>query len=144
TNRSALQQLSRLVTYSTEQFMTLDPQTRRNLEITESFGGRRNSLLFTLDETRTAMGSRLLARWLNQPLLDLARLNARLDAVEAFVDNGVLRAEQRALLNNLPDLERLCTRTIQGTAGPRDMTAIKTAADRLPEIRASLLGIGDR
>ncbi len=143
-NRSALQQLTRLVTYSTEQYMTLDPHTRRNLEISESAGGKRNSLLAVLDETRTAMGSRLLARWLNQPLLDIARLNARLDAIETFVDNGVLRAEQRALLNNLPDLERLCTRTIQGTSGPRDMVAIKTAVDRLPEIRASLLGIGDQ
>jgi DNA mismatch repair protein MutS len=144
TNRSALQQLSRLVTYSIEQYMTLDPQTRRNLEITESLGGRRNSLLFALDETRTAMGSRLLSRWLNQPLLDLARLNARLDAVEAFVDNGALRMELRSLLNNLPDLERLCTRAVQGTAGPRDMIAVKTAADRLPEIRSVLLGIENK
>jgi DNA mismatch repair protein MutS len=144
TNRSALQQLSRLVTYSTEQYMTLDPQTRRNLEITESYGGRRNSLLFVLDETRTAMGSRLLSRWLNQPLLDLTRLNARLDAVEAFVDNGVLRIELRSLLNNLPDVERLCTRTVQGTAGPRDMVALKTAADRLPEIRSAIAGIDNK
>ncbi len=137
-NRSALQQLTRLTTYSTEQFMTLDPQTRRNLEITESQGGRRNSLLSVLDETRTAMGSRLLSRWLNQPLLDLGRLRARQDAIEAFVDNATLRVEIRTLLNNLPDMERLVTRAIQGTAGPRDMVAIKTAVDRLPEIKAAL------
>jgi DNA mismatch repair protein MutS len=138
TNRSALTQLARLVTYSTEQYMTLDPHTRRNLEIAESPAGRRNSLLWILDDTRTAMGSRLLTRWVNQPLLDLGRLNARLDAVETFVDNAVLRAELRTLLNNLPDLERLTTRAVQGTAGPRDMIAVKTAADRLPEIRAAL------
>jgi DNA mismatch repair protein MutS len=138
TNRSALTQLARLVTYSTEQYMTLDPHTRRNLEIAESPAGRRNSLLWILDDTRTAMGSRLLTKWVNQPLLDLGRLNARLDAVETFVDNAVLRAELRALLQNLPDLERLTTRAVQGTAGPRDMAAVKTAADRLPEIRVAL------
>ena len=88
TNRSALTQLTRLVTYSTEQYMTLDPHTRRNLEISEGHEGRRNSLLWVLDDTRTAMGSRLLSSWLNQPLLDLSRLNARLDAVEAFVDSA--------------------------------------------------------
>ncbi|MBF6611763.1 MAG: DNA mismatch repair protein MutS [Chloroflexi bacterium] len=141
-NRSALQQLSRLVTYSTEQYMTLDPQTRRNLEISESPGGRRNSLLSVLDDTRTAMGSRLLARWLNQPLLDLGRLTARQDAIEAFVGNAALRVELRSLLNNLPDLERLCTRSVQGTAGPRDMIAIKSVADRLPEIREALMAQG--
>ncbi|MFL5732607.1 MAG: DNA mismatch repair protein MutS, partial [Chloroflexia bacterium] len=144
TNRSALQQLSRLSTYSTEQYMTLDPQTRRNLEIAESGGARRNSLLFVLDETRTPMGSRLLSRYLNQPLLDLGRLNARLDAVEAFVDNGTVRAEVRSLLNNVPDLERLCTRSVQGTAGPRDMVAIKTAIDRVPEVRATLEGLASK
>jgi DNA mismatch repair protein MutS len=141
TNRSALTQLTRLVTYSTEQYMTLDPHTRRNLEISEGHEGRRNSLLWVLDDTRTAMGSRLLSRWLNQPLLDLSRLNARLDAVEAFVDSALLRVELRGLLNNLPDLERLCTRAVQGTAGPRDMIAIKTAVDRLPEIRSLLTRI---
>jgi len=143
TNRSALQQLTRLVTYSTEQYMTLDPHTRRNLEISDSPGGRRNSLLSVLDETRTAMGSRQLARWLNQPLLDIGRLRARQDAIEAFVDNGTLRVELRDLLNNVPDLERLCTRVVQGTAGPRDMLAIKTAADRLPDIHATLAQVTD-
>ncbi len=140
-NRSALHQLSRLVTYSTEQYMTLDPHTRRNLELDTSAGGRRSSLMGVLDETRTPMGSRLLSRWLNQPLLDLGRLNARQDAVEAFFDNGTLRVEARALLNNLPDLERLCTRAVQGTAGPRDMIAIKTVLDRLPDVHATLAQI---
>ncbi len=144
TNRAALQQLSRLVTYSTEQYMTLDPHTRRNLEIADSPGGRRHSLLSVLDDTRTAIGSRLLSRWLNQPLLDLGRLTARQDAIEAFVDNGTLRVELRGLLQNLPDLERLVTRVIQGTAGPRDMVAIKTAVDRLPDIHATLAQVTER
>lgn len=141
TNRSALQQLTRLSTYSTEQYMMLDPQTRRNLEIADSPGGKRNSLLAVLDETRTPMGSRQLSRWLNQPLIDLARLNARLDAVEAFVDNGTLRQSLRQTLHNMPDLERLVTRAVQGTAGPRDMVAIKTAVERIPEVRDTLEGL---
>ncbi|MDQ6693727.1 MAG: DNA mismatch repair protein MutS [Chloroflexota bacterium] len=143
TNRSALQQLARLVTYSTEHYMALDPHTRRNLELTESQSGRRNSLLSVLDETRTAPGSRLLGRWLNQPLLDLVRLRARQDAIEVFVQRGTLRVDLRGLLNNLPDMERLCARSVQGTAGPRDMVAIKNAIDRLPDIHATLAGATD-
>ena len=145
-NRAALNQLTRLVTYSTEQYMTLDPHTRRNLEIAEGpggDGGRRNSLLWVMDETRTPMGSRLLGRWLGQPLLDLGRLNARLDAVEAFVLDAVMRAELRGALKDLPDLERLVTRAVQGTAGPKEMVALKTAVDRLPGIR-KLLGNVER
>src|SRR5439155_11193033 len=137
-NPPAVRPPPRLLTHATAQCMTPAPQTRRNLESAESAGGRRNSRLFVLDETRTPMGSRLLSRYLNQPLLDLGRLNARLDAVEAFVDSGTVRAEMRDLLNNVPDLERLCTRAVQGTGGPRDMVAIKTAVDRIPEIRPSI------
>ncbi len=142
-NRSALNQLTRLVTYSTEQYMTLDPHTRRNLEIAEGPGGekRRNSLTWVLDETRTPMGSRLLGRWLGQPLLDLGRLNARLDAVEAFVLDTVLRVELRTLLKDLPDLERLVARAVQGTSGPKEIVALKTAVDRLPGIRKLLANV---
>ncbi len=145
-NRAALNQLTRLVTYSTEQYMTLDPHTRRNLELAEGPGAdrnRRNSLLWVLDETRTPMGSRLLGRWLGQPLLDLGRLNARLDAVEAFVTDAVMRAEMRGALKDLPDLERLVTRAVQGTAGPKEMVALKTAVERLPVIRQLLSGVGE-
>ncbi len=140
-NKAALSQLTRLVTYSTEQYMTLDPHTRRNLEIAEGpggDGGRRNSLVWVIDETRTPMGSRLLGRWLGQPLLDLGRLNARLDALEAFVLDAVMRAELRAALKDLPDMERLVTRAVQGTAGPKEMVALKLAVDRLPTIRKLL------
>ena len=144
-NKSALNQLTRLVTYSTEQYMTLDPHTRRNLEIAEGPGGekRRNSLMWVLDETRTPMGSRLLGRWLGQPLLDLGRLNARLDAVEAFVLDTVLRVELRTLLKDLPDLERLVARAVQGTSGPKEIVALKTAVDRLPGIRQLLAGVSE-
>ncbi len=144
TNRSALQQLTRLVTYSTEQYMALDPNTRRNLEITEGSAGRRNSLLSMLDMTRTAMASRLLGRWLNQPLLDLNRLNSRQDAIESFVDNAALRVELRDLFNNLPDLERLTARIVQGNAGPRDLVAVKTVLDRLPDTHATLAVEGSK
>lgn len=144
-NKSALNQLTRLVTYSTEQYMTLDPHTRRNLEIAEGPGGekKRNSLMWVLDETRAPMGSRLLGRWLGQPLLDLGRLNARLDAVEAFVLDTVLRVELRAVLKDLPDLERLVARAVQGTSGPKEIVALKTAVDRLPAIRALLSGVSE-
>ena len=83
TQRTSLEQLTSLAYYSTESFMALDSFTRRNLELTETIRGGKSkgSLLDILDRTRTAMGARLLRTWLNQPLLELHRLNARLDAV---------------------------------------------------------------
>jgi DNA mismatch repair protein MutS len=140
THQLALGQLMALTTYSTTGFMTLDPATRRNLELTQTIreGEAHGSLLGVLDETATAMGGRLLHRWLTQPLLDLDRLNARLDAVEALVDQTALRVEVRDLLKGVPDLERLVRRVGQNIAGPRDLVGIRRALEAVPTLRAAL------
>ena len=150
TQKAALEQLAALTTYSSLEFMTLDPATRRNLELTQTIreGKTRGSLLDVLDKTRTAMGGRLLRQWLNQPLLDVARLDARLDAVETFAGDTSLRAQVRDLLKNLPDLERLIGRTVCGgqttarLAGPRDLVGIRKALEAAPPLRAVLAAIG--
>ncbi|MBN1581240.1 MAG: DNA mismatch repair protein MutS [Anaerolineae bacterium] len=143
TQKAALDQLSSLTTYSSLEFMTLDPATRRNLELVQTIreGKTRGSLLGVLDVTCTAMGGRLLRQWINQPLLDLARLNVRLDAVACFTSHTSLRAEVRERLKALPDLERLTGRVIQRIAGPRDLIGIRQALEAAPILRAALESI---
>jgi DNA mismatch repair protein MutS len=142
TQRSALPQLSALSTYSSSDYMTLDPATRRNLELVGTIRGPQSrgaqgSLLGVLDETVTAMGGRLLRQRLNQPLLDKARLDSRLDLVGYFVKHSLLRAEIRRLLKGVPDLERLVGRLTQRRAGPRDLLGIRRALEAVPNLHAA-------
>lgn len=137
--KTALAQLTTLKTYSTRAFMTLDPATRRNLELTQTIrsGAVKGSLLGVLDETRTAMGARLLREWLTQPLLDVHALNARLDRVEVFYRDTARREAVRDLLKRVADLERLTNRVVQGIATPRDVVAIRASLEVVPKIAES-------
>jgi len=140
TRKAALEQLDGLRTYSTEAFMTLDSATRRNLELTQTIRTRsvQGSLLGVLDHTVTSMGGRLLRRWLSQPLLEIERLNRRLDTVEALHSQGALRAELLSLLKGVRDLERLTGRVVQGIAGPRDLLAVRMSLEVVPQIKETL------
>ncbi len=136
-----LQHLNHLWTYSLADYMTLDAATRRNLELTASLGsdGRSPRSLFgVLDQTVTAMGARLLKRWINQPLLDLSPIHARLDAVEQLLNDAFLRGDLRKLLDGLYDVERLVGRIGFGNANARDLIALKRTLVRLPQIKARL------
>jgi DNA mismatch repair protein MutS len=97
-------------------------------------GTVKGALLGVLDETRTAMGARLLREWLTQPLLNLAALNARLDHVDAFYRDTARRESLRDLLKRIADLERLTNRVVQGIAGPRDLVAIRASLEVVPKI----------
>ncbi|MCB0076379.1 MAG: DNA mismatch repair protein MutS [Anaerolineales bacterium] len=142
TQRNALPHLDRLVAYSTRGFMMLDAATRRNLELTEAMrGGVKHSLLGVLDETVTAMGARLLRQWVGQPLLHRAVLEARQDAVDAFVSQTVIRLELQAALKEIADLERLTNRVISGSAQPRDLGAIRHSLALIPQIQLILAGL---
>jgi len=140
TQPAALKQLTHLHAYSTAAFMTLDPATRRNLELNETTRGRttKGSLLWVLDATETAMGGRLLRQWLNQPLLDLEALVARQDAVAALHANVPLRAQVRAALHKVADMERLAGRAVQGVAGPRDLLALCASLEQVPALRSAV------
>lgn len=137
TQRSSLSQLTALRPYSTASFMILDPFTRRNLELTETIRSRKveGSLLGILDRTITAMGARLLRTWINQPLLEINRLEARLDAVEALTRNEVLRAELQTGLKAIADIERLTNRLLIGKAGPRDLLGLRTSLEVIPTLQ---------
>ncbi len=129
-----------LSTYHTDDFMALDAQTRRNLELVRSGrggpGGR--GLLGVIDRSETAGGGRLLRRWLSQPLLDLAALGARHDAVAELLAASALRAESRVLLDRVGDLERLTGRAIAGTIGPRELHGLRATLAIVPELRERL------
>ncbi len=143
-NPRLLAGLRGLHTYRTEAFMTLDGQTRRNLELHRSgraeTGGqaRGRGLLGVLDRSCMAGGGRLLRRWLSQPLLDLTALAERHDAVAEFVRQSAMRAELRALLHRVGDLERLTGRAVAGTSGPRELHALRASLELVPPIRATL------
>jgi DNA mismatch repair protein MutS len=140
TQPGALNLLTHLSTYTLDDFMTLDAATRRNLELTETIraGQVKGSLLGILDHTVTPMGARLVRQWVNQPLLDPGRIHARLDQVSAFHADGVLRAEVRAALKPLADLERITNRVVGGTANPRDLVAMRGTLEALPGLREKL------
>ena len=139
TQLGSLKQIVDLITYSTEHFMALDAQTRRNLELTESSrGDRQHSLIAVLDQTRTPMGARLLRRWIGQPLLELADLRERQDAVGFCVERALVRARLRETLGHVADVERLINRVVTGAAGPRELLALGRSLDRLPEVAAAL------
>src|SRR5205085_8213870 len=121
---------------SLSDFMVLDASTRRNLELTEALrtGQEKGSLLGVLGRTATPMGARPLRQWITQPLLNAAAIDARLDCVAAFHADGLLRAEVRAALKPLADLERITNRVMGGTAQPRDLTAMRATLLALPRL----------
>lgn len=138
--RGALGQLRAIRVYRTDAFMTLDSPTRRNLEILAGMrgGGQKFSLLGVLDDTRTAMGGRLLRQWLIQPLRDAGALNARLERVDAFFQNTALRERVRELLKSIGDVERLTTRVQQNIASPREVRTLGASLEAIPALDEAL------
>ncbi|WP_369283436.1 DNA mismatch repair protein MutS [Oscillibacter sp. GMB15532] len=146
TQKTDLSHINRLDYYEQGRFMELDLSSRRNLELTETMRGkeRRGSLLWVLDKTKTSMGGRCLRGWLERPLLSVTAINSRLSAVAALVDNTIGREELIASMSGLGDLERLIGRITYGTAGGRDLSALRCAIEKLPDIGGRLSAFSDR
>jgi DNA mismatch repair protein MutS len=144
TQKGVLGQLNRLTTYSTDNFMALDVQTQRNLELFSSSrsGTASGSLLSIIDLTRTAMGGRLLRRWLGQPLLDVKELNRRQDAIAWFAENTLPRSQVVSSLSDVADIERLINRIKSGIAVPRELVALRRSLEVVPELQKALESIG--
>ena len=140
TQKGLLQQLNALETYFTNGFMTLDPYTRRNLELFETGrgGSVKGSLLWVLDRTRTPMGGRLLRRWIGQPLLDIVLLKKRQDAVSELFGDTLLQARLTEGLKKAGDIERLINRVRQRIASPRDLIALANGLRAAAEVRNCL------
>ena len=144
TQKGSVGQLMRLTTYSTETFMLLDEQTQRNLELFRNNPERgRDSLLSVIDLTKTMMGSRLLKRWLGQPLLDIAKLGRRQDAIGWFYENALARNETTTLLTRISDLERLINRVRSNIVIPRELVALRSGLEMIPRLITIMDGSPD-
>jgi DNA mismatch repair protein MutS len=138
--RQTLRQITSIHTYNTGAFLAIDPFTRRNLELTETLRSRQTggSLLWVLDRTVTAMGARLLRSWMSQPLLERQRIQNRLDAIEVFFHDNLLRTEIRQGLRSIADIERLTNRIVLHHARPDEVLALRDSLALLPEIVAQI------
>ena len=124
--------------YVSGSFLALDLAARRNLELTETLQGeKRGSLLWVLNKTRTAMGSRMLRSWLEKPLLSPKRIKQRLNAVRELTRFTVLRQEVLELLGGISDFERVLARVVTGTANARDLLSMESGCRPLTELRAA-------
>lgn len=142
TQLSGLEQISGLSTYSTAAYMTLDAQTRRNLELEESIrGDKKLSLIAVIDQTRTPMGGRLLRQRVGQPLLGVVAINNRLDAVEWFVENTAERSSLREKLRQVGDIGRMTQRVTTRVVGPRELIQLRSALAVLPDIQPFIEGM---
>ncbi|HUV56007.1 MAG TPA: DNA mismatch repair protein MutS, partial [Dehalococcoidales bacterium] len=136
TQKGVLGQLTRLSAYSTDSFMALDVNTQKNLELFQSsrWGTAGSSLLSVIDLTKTAMGSRLLKRWLGQPLVDITELTKRQDAISWFSENTLARSQTVSLLNETADLERLINRVRGNVAIPHELISLKHSLEVIPKL----------
>ncbi len=140
TCRAQLKHLCRIRRYQPREFLGLDVNTRRSLELTHSIrdGRKDGSLLAVLDCCRTPMGRRLLKRWLEQPLVDVPSINERLDAVEEMHGSYALRESIRERLGDIQDIERLAGRVGSGAVNPRELLGLKNSLASLPALRGFL------
>ncbi|HJD42130.1 MAG TPA: DNA mismatch repair protein MutS [Candidatus Mediterraneibacter quadrami] len=140
TQKNELSNLTHITPYAAGKYMMLDSSTRRNLELCETLREKqkRGSLLWVLDKTKTAMGARTLRKYVEQPLIEKAEIERRLDAVQELKEQAISREELREYMGPVYDLERLITRISYGTANPRDLTAFRTSLEMLPPIRLIL------
>ena len=140
--KNDLKHIRQLQYYTTGRFMELDLDARRNLELTETMRSKekKGSLLWVLDQTRTAMGGRMLRTWLEQPLMDPVQITSRQNAVAELVDTTIRRGELEEMLRDVTDLERVMTRIVTGTVNGRDMLSLAQGFKALPGIKAFLEG----
>ena len=140
TQKKSLGHIAQLNVYSMGQNMSLDKATIKNLELTETLFEKkiRGSLLGVLDKTHTAMGSRKLKQWIKEPLNDVTAINDRLDAVEALLDQVIIRNNIKESLKRVYDFERLTGRIACGTANGKDLIALRNSCSVLPDIKDEL------
>jgi DNA mismatch repair protein MutS len=141
TQKIDLTHINKISIYNTSKFMMLDTIARKNLELTETYRdkNKKGSLLWVLDKTSTAMGGRLLRKWIEEPLLSTEEINQRLSGVEELKNSVILRTELSECLKKVYDIERLAGKIAYGTVNAREMVALKNSISRVPEVKAILL-----
>ena len=137
TQKTSLDHINKITLYNNTKYMCLDINARRNLELTEKLRdkSKKGTLLWVLDKTSTSMGGRRLRRWLNDPLLDVERINKRLNAVKELKEKLILRGDITDLLKKVYDIERLVGKISYGNANGRDLISLKNSIKQLPELK---------
>ncbi len=146
TQKGDISYIKELRIYSEGQYLEMDTNTRRNLEIVETMRSKekKGSLLWVLDKTKTAAGARMLRYWVEHPLVRVSSITERQGAVRELCDNFILREELGELLSNVLDLERLVSRIVYGSATAKDLRAVANTARVIPEIKGQLAGCESR
>ena len=144
TQKTDISYINTIDVYAQGQFLEMDLNTRRNLELCENMRTKekRGSLYWVLDKTKTSMGGRMLRNYVEHPLLDVKKIVERQRAVSCLCDNLVLRGEIGEQLKSVLDLERLMTKVVYGTANGKDMRAICSTLSVIPEIKNLLFTVG--
>lgn len=142
TQMTGLERINHIEMYSESQYMRLDFNTQRNLELTQTMLSKekRGSLLWVIDKTKTAMGKRLIRSWLEHPLMNISTINNRQSAVEELVNDNLLRLDITEHLIGIFDIERLMTRIVYGSANARDLRSLCAAITNLPKLAELLVG----
>ena len=140
TQKIQLEHINKINIYHVEKYMSLDLNTRRNLELTEKMRdkAKKGTLLWVLDKTSTSMGGRMLRRWINDPLIDVSEINLRLDAVKELVESQMLKGEVVDNLKKVYDIERLIGKISYGSANGRDLVSLKNSLNQLPSLKQVL------
>lgn len=143
TQKTSLTYLNTINTYEVNQYMDIDVNTRRNLEITETMRDKvkRGSLLWVLDNTETSMGARLLKQWIEKPLINPIEINKRLYSVKELTENIMLRDDLSVVLSRTYDISRIISRISLGTVTPKDLIALKMTLLQLPELEYTLSSV---
>lgn len=136
TQKTETSYIKNISLFTDGQFLEIDPNTRRNLELTETMRTKekRGSLLWVLDHTVTSMGARLLRKWIELPLVNTVLINRRQEAVGELKDSYMLREELMQTLRSVLDIERLMTKIVYGSANARDLRAIAETVSSVPSI----------
>ena len=138
---SSISSLVSVSNYSVTGYMILDSVARKNLELSKSmaYGTKEGTLINVIDKTKTAMGGRLLDKFLNQPLLSADAINKRLDIVEAFYENKIMLEDVKEILKGFVDMERVLSRLISGTGvNPREIVSLSKSIKKIPQLKAAL------
>ena len=143
TQMTTLDHINKITVYNISKYMSLDINARRNLEITEKMRdkSKKGTLLWVLDKTSTSMGGRALRRWLNDPLIDTAEINRRLESVKELKDDVILRGDVIENLKKVYDIERLAGKMAYGNANARDMITLKNSLSKLPDLKKVLANV---
>ncbi len=143
TQKANLSHLNRISAYNPSDYMVLDYSTKRNLEITFSMfdGGREGSLISIIDKTGTAMGGRLLKKWISSPLIKLELILQRQESVDELYNQKTLRGKLIEELKEIGDLERLISKVCTGRANPREIVSLRSSLKKIPVVKKHLSGI---